>query len=90
MFDGPGGRTDLRRLVEWLGEEKHLSLLIEAGSMLNWAALDSGIVDKVFFYYAPKILGGHGVAADGRRNGTAAAHGRHCASRHSGAPHSRG
>src|SRR6266851_3257839 len=57
-FDGPGGRTDLRRLVEWLGEEKRLSLIIEAGSMLNWAALDSGIVDKVFFYYAPKILGG--------------------------------
>jgi diaminohydroxyphosphoribosylaminopyrimidine deaminase/5-amino-6-(5-phosphoribosylamino)uracil reductase len=57
-FDGPGGRTDLRRLVTWLGEEKRLSLLIEAGSMLNWAALDSGIVDKVFFYYAPKILGG--------------------------------
>ena len=48
-FDGPGGRTDLRRLVEWLGEEKRLSLIIEAGSMLNWAALDSGIVDKVFF-----------------------------------------
>jgi diaminohydroxyphosphoribosylaminopyrimidine deaminase/5-amino-6-(5-phosphoribosylamino)uracil reductase len=58
IFDGPGGRTDLRRLVEWLGEEKYLSLLIEAGSMLNWSALDSGIVDKVFFYYAPKILGG--------------------------------
>jgi diaminohydroxyphosphoribosylaminopyrimidine deaminase/5-amino-6-(5-phosphoribosylamino)uracil reductase len=57
-FDGPGGRTDLRRLVEWLGEEKYLSLIIEAGSMLNWSALDSGIVDKVFFYYAPKILGG--------------------------------
>ncbi|HXA06497.1 MAG TPA: bifunctional diaminohydroxyphosphoribosylaminopyrimidine deaminase/5-amino-6-(5-phosphoribosylamino)uracil reductase RibD [Bryobacteraceae bacterium] len=58
MFDGPGGRTDLRRLVEWLGEEKYQSLLIEAGSMLNWSALDSGIVDKIFFYYAPKILGG--------------------------------
>jgi diaminohydroxyphosphoribosylaminopyrimidine deaminase/5-amino-6-(5-phosphoribosylamino)uracil reductase len=57
-FDGPGGRTDLRRLVEWLGEEQRLSLVIEAGSMLNWAALDSGIVDKVLFYYAPKILGG--------------------------------
>jgi len=57
-FDGPGGRADLRRLVEWLGEEKYLSLLIEAGSMLNWSALDSGIVDKIFFYYAPKILGG--------------------------------
>ena len=57
-FDGPGGRTDLRRLVQWLGEEQRLSLVIEAGSMLNWAALDSGIVDKVLFYYAPKILGG--------------------------------
>jgi diaminohydroxyphosphoribosylaminopyrimidine deaminase / 5-amino-6-(5-phosphoribosylamino)uracil reductase len=57
-FDGPGGRVDLRRLVEWLGEEKYLSLLIEAGSMLNWSALDSAIVDKIFFYYAPKILGG--------------------------------
>jgi diaminohydroxyphosphoribosylaminopyrimidine deaminase/5-amino-6-(5-phosphoribosylamino)uracil reductase len=57
-FDGPGGRTDLRQLIEWLGEDKRLSLIIEAGSMLNWAALDTGIVDKVFFYYAPKILGG--------------------------------
>ena len=57
-FDGRGGRTDLRRLVEWLGEQKRLSLMIEAGSMLNWAALDAGIVDKIFFYYAPKILGG--------------------------------
>ena len=57
-FDGRGGRTDLRRLAEWLGEENCLSLLIEAGSMLNWAALDAGIVDKIFFYYAPKILGG--------------------------------
>jgi|SRR5579872_2240008 len=57
-FDGPGGRADLRRLVAWLGEEKRLSLMIEAGSKLNWAALENGIVDKVFFYYAPKILGG--------------------------------
>jgi len=57
-FDGRCGRTDLRRLVEWLGEQKRLSLMIEAGSMLNWAALDAGIVDRIFFYYAPKILGG--------------------------------
>jgi diaminohydroxyphosphoribosylaminopyrimidine deaminase/5-amino-6-(5-phosphoribosylamino)uracil reductase len=56
--DGSGGRTDLLRLVQWLGEEERLSLMIEAGSMLNWAVLESGIVDKVFFYYAPKILGG--------------------------------
>ena len=32
--------------------------MIEAGSRLNWAALEAGIVDKIFFYYGAKILGG--------------------------------
>jgi len=44
--------------VREIGSRKYLSLMIEAGSMVNWAALDSGAVDKVFLYYAPKILGG--------------------------------
>ncbi len=57
-LDGPGGRTDLRRLVDYLAKEKYLSLMIEAGSKVNWAALESEVVDKIFFYYAPKILGG--------------------------------
>ncbi len=57
-FDGDHGRTDLHRLVDWLASEKYLSLMIEAGSKVNWAALESGVVDKIFFYYAPKILGG--------------------------------
>jgi diaminohydroxyphosphoribosylaminopyrimidine deaminase/5-amino-6-(5-phosphoribosylamino)uracil reductase len=57
-FDGLDGRTDLRAITEWLGHEKYLSLMIEAGSRVNWAALESGVVDKIFFYYAPKILGG--------------------------------
>ena len=58
MFDGPGGRTDLRCVVEWLGQQKYLSLMIEAGSKVNWSALESEIVDRIFFYYGPKILGG--------------------------------
>jgi len=58
VCDGPGGRADLRRAVEWLGSEKHLALMIEAGSKLNWTALETGVVDKIFFYYGPKILGG--------------------------------
>jgi diaminohydroxyphosphoribosylaminopyrimidine deaminase / 5-amino-6-(5-phosphoribosylamino)uracil reductase len=57
-LDGESGRTDLRQLIEWLGRERYLSLMIEAGSRVNWAALDADIVDKIFFYYAPKILGG--------------------------------
>jgi len=58
VLDGERGRVDLRRLVEWVGEQKMLSLMVEAGSKLNWAALDEEIVDKVLIYYAPKILGG--------------------------------
>jgi diaminohydroxyphosphoribosylaminopyrimidine deaminase/5-amino-6-(5-phosphoribosylamino)uracil reductase len=58
VFDGPGGRADLRSIVEWLGRQRYLSLMIEAGSKLNWSALESNIVDRVFFYYGPKILGG--------------------------------
>jgi diaminohydroxyphosphoribosylaminopyrimidine deaminase/5-amino-6-(5-phosphoribosylamino)uracil reductase len=57
-LDGPGGRVDLRRVVERLAQESYLSLMIEAGSKVNWTALESGVADKIFFYYAPKILGG--------------------------------
>jgi diaminohydroxyphosphoribosylaminopyrimidine deaminase/5-amino-6-(5-phosphoribosylamino)uracil reductase len=31
--------------------------MIEGGAALNGAALAAGIVDKVFLYYAPTILG---------------------------------
>jgi diaminohydroxyphosphoribosylaminopyrimidine deaminase / 5-amino-6-(5-phosphoribosylamino)uracil reductase len=58
MMDGPGGRADLASLVRWLGSRQYLSLMIEAGSKLNWTALENGSVDRVFFYYGPKILGG--------------------------------
>ena len=58
VFDGPRGRVDIRDVIALLGERKCLSVMIEAGSKVNWAALESGAVDKVFLYYAPKILGG--------------------------------
>lgn len=58
VFDGPGGRADLTKLPAFLAGEQYRSLMIESGSKLNWAVLESGIADKIFFYYAPKILGG--------------------------------
>jgi diaminohydroxyphosphoribosylaminopyrimidine deaminase/5-amino-6-(5-phosphoribosylamino)uracil reductase len=58
IADGPGGRTDLRQVVNHLAKDEYRSLMIEAGSKVNWAALEAGVVDKIFFYYAPKILGG--------------------------------
>jgi diaminohydroxyphosphoribosylaminopyrimidine deaminase/5-amino-6-(5-phosphoribosylamino)uracil reductase len=58
VMDGPGGRADLRGLINWLGKQRYLSLMIEAGSKVNWTALEGGAVDRIFFYYGPKILGG--------------------------------
>ena len=58
VLDGPGGRADLVGTIDWLGRRRHLSLMIEAGSKLNWTALETGAVDRILFYYGPKILGG--------------------------------
>jgi diaminohydroxyphosphoribosylaminopyrimidine deaminase/5-amino-6-(5-phosphoribosylamino)uracil reductase len=54
------GRPDMSGVVRRLGELALTSLLIEGGAMVNWAALDAEVVDKVFLYYAPKILAGTG------------------------------
>jgi diaminohydroxyphosphoribosylaminopyrimidine deaminase/5-amino-6-(5-phosphoribosylamino)uracil reductase len=55
----PGqGRPDPRLVVAELGRRDITSVLLEAGAELNGAALDAGVVDKVFLYYAPKILAG--------------------------------
>ncbi len=58
VCNGPKGRTDPIQVLEWLASEKYLSLMIEAGSKVNWSFLAAGAVDKILFYYAPKILGG--------------------------------
>ncbi len=54
------GRPDMAQIVRRLGTMEITSLLVEGGAMINGAALASGIVDKVFLYYAPKILAGTG------------------------------
>jgi diaminohydroxyphosphoribosylaminopyrimidine deaminase/5-amino-6-(5-phosphoribosylamino)uracil reductase len=58
VLERTDGRVSLEGVVALLGRERYLSLMIEAGSRVNWSALESGVVDKIFFYYAPKILGG--------------------------------
>lgn len=51
-------QVDLRLLMKALGKEGITSVLIEGGSAINTSALESGVVDKVLFFYAPKIIGG--------------------------------
>lgn len=52
------GRPDMQAVMRRLGETAITSVLIEGGTLVNWAALAAGVVDKVFLYYAPKILAG--------------------------------
>ncbi len=53
----PDGRPDLGEVMRHLGKHEITSVLIEGGATVNWTALSSGVVDKLFLYYAPKILG---------------------------------
>jgi diaminohydroxyphosphoribosylaminopyrimidine deaminase/5-amino-6-(5-phosphoribosylamino)uracil reductase len=52
------GMIDLEQLMDRLGGLGITSLLIEGGGSVIASALKAGIVDKVIFFYAPKISGG--------------------------------
>ena len=51
-------RIDIGALMAQLGAMEISSLLIEGGSQVLGSAFRAGIVDKVQFFFAPKILGG--------------------------------
>ena len=51
-------RVCLEALMEALGRREVTSVLIEGGGEINAAALQAGIVDKLMFFIAPKLIGG--------------------------------
>ncbi len=53
-----GEKVDLKWLMGELGAMGITSVLVEGGSSLNSYCIQSGIVDKVMFFIAPKIMGG--------------------------------
>ncbi|HXE74088.1 MAG TPA: bifunctional diaminohydroxyphosphoribosylaminopyrimidine deaminase/5-amino-6-(5-phosphoribosylamino)uracil reductase RibD [Candidatus Xenobia bacterium] len=52
-----GGRLSLIAVLKKLAERQITSVLLEAGSHLNTAALEADLVDKLWLFYAPKLLG---------------------------------
>lgn len=56
------GLPDMKKLLRELGRNEIVNVLIEGGSKAAASALKSGLVDKIAFFYAPKILGGDGVS----------------------------
>lgn len=51
-------KIDLNILMKELGKKGIDSILLEGGAALNFSALQSGIVNKVQTYIAPKLFGG--------------------------------
>jgi diaminohydroxyphosphoribosylaminopyrimidine deaminase/5-amino-6-(5-phosphoribosylamino)uracil reductase len=74
----PDGRPDLPAIFRRLGQLEITTVMIEGGATVNWTALAANTVDKVFLYYAPKILAGSGsipfAAGAGFHNMSQAAH----------------
>ena len=56
-----GGRLSLVAVLKKLAERQITSVLLEAGSHLNASALDADLVEKLWLFYAPKMLGADAV-----------------------------
>lgn len=53
-----GAGVDFNALMAELGRREITSLLIEGGGSTHGSAFEAGVVDKVLFFVAPKIVGG--------------------------------
>lgn len=56
-----GGRPDIHAVLQLLGRREITSVIIEGGSAIYGMTLASGIVDKLFLYYAPTIMAAEGA-----------------------------
>jgi diaminohydroxyphosphoribosylaminopyrimidine deaminase/5-amino-6-(5-phosphoribosylamino)uracil reductase len=55
---GDAGRVDLRALLEALRALDAIAVLAEGGGELGGALAEAGLVDRVAFFVAPRLLGG--------------------------------
>jgi diaminohydroxyphosphoribosylaminopyrimidine deaminase / 5-amino-6-(5-phosphoribosylamino)uracil reductase len=54
----PEGRVRLSDLLDELGKRNVLSVLVEGGAEVHAAFFRDGLVDKVYAYVAPRLIGG--------------------------------
>ncbi len=56
--ESPDGRLCLSSVLEELGKRQIVGLLAEGGSEVAWSFIERGLVDKITFFIAPRIIGG--------------------------------
>lgn len=59
------GTIDLRAVLKHLATNGIISVLVEGGQKVFTDFLAQGLVDKVFFFVAPKVFGCSGLASFG-------------------------
>jgi diaminohydroxyphosphoribosylaminopyrimidine deaminase/5-amino-6-(5-phosphoribosylamino)uracil reductase len=57
VFQSKSGKVDLKSSLLKLGEMGMTSLLVEGGSQINGSFLDQGLIDKIFFFLSPRLIG---------------------------------
>jgi diaminohydroxyphosphoribosylaminopyrimidine deaminase/5-amino-6-(5-phosphoribosylamino)uracil reductase len=57
ILDSQEGKINLKSCLSKLGEIDMTSLLVEGGSQVNGSFLDEGLIDKLLFFFSPKLLG---------------------------------
>ena len=65
-------RVDLEVLMAKLGEKKICSVLVEGGGQINFSLLKAGLVDRVYAFVAPKLIGGRDALTPVEGDGFAA------------------
>jgi diaminohydroxyphosphoribosylaminopyrimidine deaminase / 5-amino-6-(5-phosphoribosylamino)uracil reductase len=55
------GQIDINALLKTLAQQQINEVMVEAGAGLNGAMLQSGLVDELLMYYAPKLMGNTGA-----------------------------
>ena len=55
---GGDDRVELRSLLELLSKREIANLMVEGGGELAHGLWEGGLVDKIVFFFAPKIIGG--------------------------------
>lgn len=51
-------KVDIEKLLDILGQQNICSILVEGGATLSGSFVAKKLVDKVYFFIAPKIIGG--------------------------------
>jgi len=63
VLPAEAGRVPLTNVLDKLGQESILRLLTETGTRLNSALLDAGLVDRLYLFVSPQIMGSDAVPA---------------------------